>query len=101
LLKNKTGVLPDTKQAINLDQIRKMQFFINVAMFCQGMPGGSRFKDGVANDCLEGLKNPLKDKRGTSKPNSLERIETGSIWCASFTLICNCLSLQHFILLQL
>lgn len=70
-------------------------------MFCQGIPGGPRSRDGLANDCLEGVKNPLKDNRGISNPKSLDMMETGSIWWASFTLICRCLSLQHFILPQL
>ena len=70
-------------------------------MFCQGIPGGARSGEGLVNDCLDGVNNPLKDKRGTSNPKSLEMIETGSIWCASFTFICRCLSLQHFILSQL
>lgn len=73
---------------------------MNVAMFCQGMTGGARSNDELTDDCCDGEKKPVKDKRWISKPNSFERIEIGSAWWASFTLICNCLSLQHFILPQ-
>lgn len=67
-------------------------------MFRRGLSGGPRSKDGSTQACLEGVKNPLNDKCGISNPKSFEMIEKGSAWCASLTLICSCLSLQHFIL---
>jgi hypothetical protein len=43
--------------------MRKMQFFINVAMFCQDMSGGARSNDELTDDCCDGEKKPEKDKR--------------------------------------
>lgn len=69
-------------------------------MFCQRLSGGPRSKDTSVDGCCEGGKKLLKDKRVISKPKSFDKIEKGSAWWASFTLICNCLSLQHLILPQ-
>ena len=62
-------------KAINVYQIRKMQFLINVRMLGKGLSGGPRSKDGSMQAGLDGVKTPLNDVRAISTPKSLEMIE--------------------------
>ena len=79
------------------DQIRKVQFFTNTATGSGGACGDAVYKSFLAGTFGAGKK-LLKKVLGISKANVLAVKLNEAFWCASLTLTCICLSLQHFIL---
>jgi hypothetical protein len=79
------------------DQIRKVQFFTNTATWSGGAWGDAAYKS-ILTGAFSAGKKLFKKFLGISKANVLAIKLNEAFWCASFTLTCICLSLQHFML---